>query len=734
MSRRRNRGATLEQRIERAVQAEIARKFTPPAGANVQPISQNILNQMQAMQAPQEQTSSMFSPGAPIRPTPGLTPKQGPRQFGYQVGYNIASLPRSTELTSFDVLRNLASLYDGIALCLRKWFDLTAKVSLDFKPKPGLLKPGQSAGRYASRIEQYKQFFARPDKKHSLKQWMKRGLRETLTLDALAIYKHRDRAGGLYALEIIDGSTIKPLLDERGMEPDPPYPAYQQFVYGIPGMLIPADQMIYRRETERADSPYGFSRVEAIIMRVNQALRKENRDMATFTDGNTPAGFLEPPGDGTVDWTPEDLLAYQAMFDGLLSGNDAIKARIKVIPPGSKYNKTDPDDIMTPFDTFLLNVTVASFGLTMAELAFTEKVNKSSGETQEAIVYRSAMAPIMDMYAEIFTDVLETDFGEHDLMACWSGFEEPEDFKLKAEAWDILVKNGTQSTSQAAAALGLEALIETTPFIVSPTLGPVFIEDAADPALRKAQNDAKVAGYQFSQQNPGGPPQHEQEPPSTPEGSKGAMGGKTGSSGSGAKGTSGAHGAGATSAGNAPAQSHARAAPVGDTGDAAPERSEADRAYTQELRRWKEVALKRLADGKPQRSFQSLDIPAPMVVGLFDALQDASTADEIHDLFRKARAAPLDAEMIGAQPLLEYDAKLGIWEAADTDKQLARLKAQGVSHIQWNAHVSASGVCPVCAPNDGVIRAVGERFPSGHRLPQVHNHCQCAIDPVKEAK
>src|SRR5579859_1554253 len=115
MSRRsRSRAPTLDQSaIERMVEAAIARKFTPPAGANVQPISQTVLNQMQAMQAPQEQTSSMFSPGAPLRPVPGLTPKQGPRQFQYQVGYNIGSLPRSTELTSFDVLRNLAALYDG---------------------------------------------------------------------------------------------------------------------------------------------------------------------------------------------------------------------------------------------------------------------------------------------------------------------------------------------------------------------------------------------------------------------------------------------------------------------------------------------------------------------------------------------------------------------------------------------------------------------------------------------
>src|SRR6516165_8701370 len=59
------------------------------------------------------------------------------------------------------------------------------------------------------------------------------------------------------------------------------------------------------RETARTDSVYGFSRVERIIMRINQGLRKQNFDMSRFTDGSTPLGIIAPPA--ALNWTPEQL-------------------------------------------------------------------------------------------------------------------------------------------------------------------------------------------------------------------------------------------------------------------------------------------------------------------------------------------------------------------------------------------------------------------------------------------
>jgi Phage portal protein len=650
MSNRRNRTRgntpTLDRRIEQAVQAEIARRFTNPQGGTVQPIPQNVLNQMMAQQAPQsEATTGMWEPGAPIKPIPGMYPKQGPRTWQYPVGYNIGQLPRSTEITAFDTLRNLAMLYDGIGLCEQAWFDFCSKPELVIKPRPKLLVDGQGdpvspskiQATYGARIDKWEHFFSKPDPDNdqSLRSWMKMALKEVLEIDALSIYRHTDRIGRIYGLEIMDGSRIKPLLNERGRKPNGDFPAYEQFLHGVPAAFFRRDEILYLRETQRIDSPYGFSRVERIILRVNQALRKQNKDLSTFTDGNMPAGTLEPPDDGTTDWTPEQLLVYQEMWDGMLAGNDSIKARIKVIPPGAKFNKTDPDDIMTPFDQFLLNVTVAAFGITMSELGFTENVNKSSGETQEGVIYRRAMAPIMDLFSELFTSVMEAD-GETDLMATWKAFEEPEDFKTKSEAWDILVRNGTQSTSQAAYALGLKPLVETEPFIIVPGSGIVFTSDAMDPAMRQGAKDAKLAGYEQAQNPPEEGMNNEQGTQQQAQGTTGSVGGKTAGSGKTAAGAqgSGQKQAGARGANDTGAQKRSLDASLpGEPG--AVEGAEISAEY----RRWRERAISDVKAGKLIREFYSLLIPVDDKVRIANALRDPdiTTIEDVKRVFEQAR-------------------------------------------------------------------------------------------------
>jgi hypothetical protein len=55
-----------------------------------------------------------------------------------------------------------------------------------------------------------------------------------LVIDAATIYPRYARGGALYSLDIIDGATIKPLIGEDGRAPEPPDPAYQQILKGVP--------------------------------------------------------------------------------------------------------------------------------------------------------------------------------------------------------------------------------------------------------------------------------------------------------------------------------------------------------------------------------------------------------------------------------------------------------------------------------------------------------------------
>ena len=55
-----------------------------------------------------------------------------------------------------------------------------------------------------------------------------------LVIDAATLYPRFNRGGSLYALDVIDGATIKPLIGEDGRAPEPPDPAYQQILKGVP--------------------------------------------------------------------------------------------------------------------------------------------------------------------------------------------------------------------------------------------------------------------------------------------------------------------------------------------------------------------------------------------------------------------------------------------------------------------------------------------------------------------
>jgi portal protein len=399
-----------------------------------------------------------LGPGQALQPDAGLlAPAGAPRQWQYPAAYNSGTWPRATEQTSFEQLRNLAALYDGILLCERVYFDLLGRLELRVIPRPevaaveGANARGSEPQRRASEIEA---FLESPDRRQDLRAWLVAFVRDLLEIDAVAVYTRRTRGGGLHALELVDGSSMKPLVDDDGRIPQPPLPAYQQFLYGTPAGLYSSDELDYIRETARTESVYGLSRVERIILRVNQALRKQDFDLARFTDGVTPLGIIEPPAE--MSWTPEQIETYERAFNGLLAGNDPLRVRAKMLPGGARWHALGGDDPLVEFDRYLLNVTVASFGLTMDELGFTETSNRSTGQTQESVVYRRAVAPVAALVAGFLTRKVRR-WLDPRFTVTFGGLEEPEDFAVRAEAFARLIPLGVVTPATAARLLHLPA-------------------------------------------------------------------------------------------------------------------------------------------------------------------------------------------------------------------------------------------------------------------------------------
>jgi hypothetical protein len=257
-----------------------------------------------------------FSPSYPLVPPE----REQVRLWDYPVGYNAIYTPRSYEAIGFDELRALAESHDITRLAIETRKDQIEKLDWTIKSR-NEKTPGEDA---AGRIDQLTDFWRSPDGERPFATWLREALEDVLVLDAAAFELRRNRGGKIIGLDVVDGSTVKVLLDDTGRRPRPPAPAYEQIIHGRPWRLLTSDELMYLPRNPRPHKAYGFSPVEQIVTTVNIGLRRQAMQLQHFTEGNVPPGLLNAP-DG---WSPEQIRQFQEWFDSIL-------AEIRLIAPAS---------------------------------------------------------------------------------------------------------------------------------------------------------------------------------------------------------------------------------------------------------------------------------------------------------------------------------------------------------------------------------------------------------------
>jgi len=233
-----------------------------------------------------------FSPSYPLVPPE----REQVRLWDYPVGYNTIYTPRSYEAIGFNELRALAESHDITRLAIETRKDQVEKLDWTIKSR----NEKTSDKDAASRIDQLTEFWRSPDAEKPFATWLREALEDVLVLDAAAFELRRNRGGKIIGLDIIDGSTIKVLLDDTGRRPRPPAPAYEQIIHGRPWRLLTSNELVYLPRNPRPHKAYGFSPVEQIVTTVNIGLRRQAMQLQHFTEGNVPPGLLNAP-DG---WSP----------------------------------------------------------------------------------------------------------------------------------------------------------------------------------------------------------------------------------------------------------------------------------------------------------------------------------------------------------------------------------------------------------------------------------------------
>jgi HK97 family phage portal protein len=382
----------------------------------------------------------IFSPGYPLVPPE----REGVRLWDFPVGFNTIYTPRSYEAVGFDELRALAESHDITRLAIETRKDQIEKLEWTIKSR----NEKSPAADAALRIRRLTEFWHKPDGEQPFATWLRETLEDVLVLDASALEVRRNRGGDIIGLDVVDGSTIKVLLDDTGRRPRPPAPAYEQVIHGRPWRLLTTDELIYLPRNPRPHKAYGFSPIEQIIMTVNIGLRRQVMQLQHFTEGNVPPRLLNAP-DG---WSPEQIRQFQEWFDSILAGNTGTRTRLVWAPSGAKYQAFKEAPYKDDFDEWLVRIVCYAFSL--PPTAFTPQVNRATAETSQEAALEEGLAPLIGWVKRLVDSVIQNRMGHTDLEFAWSEVR-PTDPKDQATILGSYVKDGIYAVNEVRDILGL---------------------------------------------------------------------------------------------------------------------------------------------------------------------------------------------------------------------------------------------------------------------------------------
>lgn len=356
------------------------------------------------------------------------------RQFDYGIGINLNFRPRATEALGFDGLKKLAA-HPIVAMLIQRQKD---KVSgLDWKIKPRLDEDGDMAEDPA--VRQITDFLRYPDQEHDWVQWISAVLDQLLVIDAVTIYGAPNRRGDLYALQVLDGAMIKPVLDLGGRRPLAPEPAYQQILKGIPAINYSADEIVYFPQVYRADRYYGYSRVEQARDLIETAISRLRSQKSYFDFGNVGDGYFTAPD----IFNGDQIKGLQDQWNAIMQNSDPASRRIApFLPSGTDWHPTKVDILADTFDEYLIRLMCFPFGVAATPFLKQSGLGNSNSSDDHEAAEEGGIAPLMSYIERLMSMIVAKWFDRPDLEFA---FVENREFdpKVAADIDDIRLKNGS---------------------------------------------------------------------------------------------------------------------------------------------------------------------------------------------------------------------------------------------------------------------------------------------------
>ncbi len=320
-------------------------------------------------------------------------------------------------------------------------------------------------------------------------------LEEVFVTDALTILPRKNIFGDVLMLEIIDGATIKKLIDPEGRVPAPPNPAYQQILKGIPAKNLTTDDLIYRPRNPVVNRFYGYSPVEQVMITMNVMVRRVLSQLAYYTDGNVPEMIISAPD----DWSAQQIKTFQDFFDAL-AGNQEVQRRVRFIPGGKVAMPTKTDGLITS-ETDEWFTRMVCYAFSLPPTPFVKQMNRATSATIQQSALEEGLLPLQLWIADTINYIVSTCMRINGVEFAWSDQEEADKLK-QAQIDKIYVSYGKQSVDEQRERDG-EDPIGVGNFILTAT-GPVFLDGTITPTMQRQidQQDLTNKQKQDSIDNP----------------------------------------------------------------------------------------------------------------------------------------------------------------------------------------------------------------------------------------
>ena len=489
----------LTDRLAKAIAEQIQKAPRLPAGSEVlteQDMKNRSGSQTYGPQTPLQRNpiwpNVPFGPGNPIFPG-AINPlrtdgRADPRRYEYQVAQNI-NVATEQKLVPFKTLRGAAEQIDIIRRCIEVLkskvtaLDWDITIATDASEKiiaeiggDHVRAMARARDKFSEEIYRVRSFWEKPDRANGLSftDWLSMALEEILVLDAWAIWPQQSVGGDLYGLQIIDGSTIKPLLDDRGMRPLPPNPAFQQILYGFPRSEFTAetdqpeadgeftsDELSYIVRNRRANSAYGNSPVERCLPVADLYLRRQQWLRAEYTDGVLPELMFQVDPDFGND--PRLLREIENALNDDLAGQTEQRHRAKVLPAGFKPVTFDGygEKFKDMLDTYLVTSICGHFAVLPTEIGFSGhgglgNSGHQAGEAEAA--QQIGVGPLVHWLEEKLTDLSHSYLGLPRELTFKFMLDEGRDTEQSAKKSDMEIRGATKTINERRSELGLPLL------------------------------------------------------------------------------------------------------------------------------------------------------------------------------------------------------------------------------------------------------------------------------------